>query len=910
MTMRQKEFRQRGIFSAGTRALHDAYANLAEAGKCIEDQREEIALLRAALDGVKREAMTQQACVQRRIRDNALQAQNHLYYRLGHVIAVCWESFLHGIWKMPFLLLREYFSYQRNESGKRQEAIKKIFLRLRGGYTNDAVCDLQKFINSKHANMADKEFASFCLASGLYEKGRYEEAYTYTKMANNCLPVRMQKWFALKVLCLLRCCRYEEAARLLREEMERNGKPEDLLVLYATVERRRLLASGASRKQAEHAQLCLLNEAFAMSGLAPLALRDPAQPLTIANIHTPLAEPCKKSGLKVSVIMPAYNAEQTIEFALRSLLEQTWKNIEILVVDDASTDATVNIVTQLRAEDMRIQLIRKEKNSGPYAAANAAFPYATGDLITTHGSDDWSHGQKIALQAQRFITGGEIANISHMTRLSSDLEYDGLPDRIISRNLSSLMFKRTITSLIGTWQEVRVSGDAEYRKRIELVFGAGSVVSPDAAPLSIALARPDSLTRKTGMAFATLHAFSGIRRLYAASYTSWHEAVSQSRVLSSIRDEHWIFPTSNDAAASSDRRYDLIIVSDFTLPGGSMRSSLNYAMAARRMGKRVALAHWKKYAFDPGRRIDPLVFIVCRTHKIDMLCSADEAEADYVLVGLASILSHIPDILPQICANRVLVLVNQFASTFATGKAVQYDPTIARRNAQAVFGQEGLWIPISGWVQELMRKDRRYPQPWHASWHPLLDSMEWTGKPVLWQGGKRNIPVIGRHGRDAYAKWPASKAAMCAAYGVNAPVRVRLMGGADIAIRLLGYTPPNWEVLDFGALPVQTFIQSLDFFVHFPHDQYIEEFGRVVMEAMVAGKPAILPERFRATFGDAAFYCAPKEVIPLVMRCWRDEKLYRRQAERGREFVVKTCDWSCLKERLEIVASYEMENRQ
>jgi glycosyltransferase involved in cell wall biosynthesis len=167
------------------------------------------------------------------------------------------------------------------------------------------------------------------------------------------------------------------------------------------------------------------------------------------------------------------------------------------------------------------------------------------------------------------------------------------------------------------------------------------------------------------------------------------------------------------------------------------------------------------------------------------------------------------------------------------------------------------------------------------------------------------MPVIGRHGRDADAKWPASRARLRAAYGVGAPVRTRIMGGADIAIRRLGGMPPNWEVLPFNALPVQDFLRDLDFFIHFPHEDYIEEFGRVVMEAMASGKPAILPSSFRPTFGDAALYCEAKEVVPLVMRHWRDEELYLRQTEKGRAFVRKNCDWSCLRERLETLAYSE-----
>jgi hypothetical protein len=222
---------------------------------------------------------------------------------------------------------------------------------------------------------------------------------------------------------------------------------------------------------------------------------------------------------------------------------------------------------------------------------------------------------------------------------------------------------------------------------------------------------------------------------------------------------------------------------------------------------------------------------------------------------------------------------------------------------RAVFGSQGIWIPISGRVKELMEKDSRYPQPWPHPWHPLLDAGTWMEDPLVWRGLEREMPLIGRHGRDAAAKWPASRMTLRAAYGADAPVRTRLMGGADIAIRRLGGRPPNWEILPFNAMPARDFLRDLDFFIHFPHEDYIEEFGRVVMEAMAAGKPAILPPCFRPTFGDAALYCQAEEVVPLVRRYWREEELYRVQAGKGREFVRKSCDWSCLKVRLEAVAA-------
>ncbi len=87
----------------------------------------------------------------------------------------------------------------------------------------------------------------------------------------------------------------------------------------------------------------------------------------------------------VSVIVPAYNAEKTIERALNSILNQTLKDIEILVVNDGSQDRTAEIVTGLNSD--RIRLINQE-NCGQGIARNTGLKYAKGDYIGFVDADD------------------------------------------------------------------------------------------------------------------------------------------------------------------------------------------------------------------------------------------------------------------------------------------------------------------------------------------------------------------------------------------------------------------------------------------------------------------------------------------------------------------------------------------
>jgi glycosyltransferase involved in cell wall biosynthesis len=87
-----------------------------------------------------------------------------------------------------------------------------------------------------------------------------------------------------------------------------------------------------------------------------------------------------------SIVMPAFNAEETIRPAIDSVLRQTRSDFELIVVDDGSTDETIRIVDEL-ARDGRVRLIR-QPNLGPSAARNTAIAEATGAYVSLLDSDD------------------------------------------------------------------------------------------------------------------------------------------------------------------------------------------------------------------------------------------------------------------------------------------------------------------------------------------------------------------------------------------------------------------------------------------------------------------------------------------------------------------------------------------
>ena len=93
--------------------------------------------------------------------------------------------------------------------------------------------------------------------------------------------------------------------------------------------------------------------------------------------------------MRVSVLVAVYNAEKYLSVCLDSLMNQTHEDIQIICIDDASTDSSWKILQEYAAKDSRITLLKQPENRGQAEARNRGLQIADGDVVTMLDSDDW-----------------------------------------------------------------------------------------------------------------------------------------------------------------------------------------------------------------------------------------------------------------------------------------------------------------------------------------------------------------------------------------------------------------------------------------------------------------------------------------------------------------------------------------
>ncbi|ANS79299.1 putative glycosyl transferase [Serinicoccus hydrothermalis] len=273
----------------------------------------------------------------------------------------------------------------------------------------------------------------------------------------------------------------------------------------------------------------LLAQRFTERGLAAPALRDatadgPAPRSPFDRLGAPGARPGTAGGELVTVIMPCWRPDEGLVTAVRSISEQTYADLEIVVVDDCSGPGYEEIFARAAALDERVRVLPMARNGGSYLGRAAAIEASRGSLITFQDADDWSHPSRIELQVAALQEAGPQTPMtrSRAVRAKDDLTHQWLGYRAVRENASSLLLRRSILPRTGGFAPIRKGADSEFAERVARLHGA---IVDVGEPLAVTRLRAGSLSRGD----FTFSWTAPERRAFRSSFMVWHRRLARRR---------------------------------------------------------------------------------------------------------------------------------------------------------------------------------------------------------------------------------------------------------------------------------------------------------------------------------------------------------------------------------------------
>jgi glycosyltransferase involved in cell wall biosynthesis len=559
----------------------------------------------------------------------------------------------------------------------RRTIVEPMMERLWGGFSTSAIAELEAVVDDIESPHRSRALVTLALWHGAFGDAEKAAQLLEVQAALDPVSAANPRYYLPRVYYLCLLGRAEEARGVL-SGLGKVTLDDSLALAWASTYSPTAAGAAADPDKA----LEWLNRVFTAHGLAKVRRRHADRPLSLDNlVGVDVPAPPNQTAL-VSVIVPAYNAADMIGTALQSLAEQSWRNLEIVVVDDASTDGTADVAERFCATDARFRVIRRTVNAGSYTCRNAALPELRGDYITTLDGDDWAHPQRIALHVADLERHGAAFNVSNWVRATDDLLFSGAsrPAAVTPlRNMGSFFFKRAVMEKIGGWHEVRIAADTEYMKRAELVFRTltrGPI--KDGVPLVLGRLVATSLTQSSATSVATLS--HGVRREYHELVDFFHSRHRAGRTsLDELRS--WpargappaILPVRGQLAA------DALLVGDWNNDLGFTQGK-ELADSLRQAGKRVAMLHYPHYASEVRNELGHRVRDYAWANDLSFVTAGEQAKVDAVYVITPDVFEHPLDRFPMLAFGELIIT----ADPSAVSEAV-------KANIVSSFGRDGRW---------------------------------------------------------------------------------------------------------------------------------------------------------------------------------------------------------------------------
>ncbi len=342
--------------------------------------------------------------------------------------------------------------------------------------------------------------------------------------------------------------------------------------------------------------------------------------------------------------------------------------------------------------------------------------------------------------------------------------------------------------------------------------------------------------------------------------------------------------------------YDVIHASDFRFPGGTSGSNYHEILAQSRHGLKSGIIQVNSPGLDRRSRQRAV------NEKITSLVESGRAEwvrPGWRVTTRTLVFRH-PKVLargtklPMLTPERVVVVVNHPPK--GVDQRLEYDLVDALNRLRNCYGIEPEVRPISPMLDKSLWESFQDSLNIAGYWYNILPVTE--PHSTHSRGAASNPLIIGRHSRPGREKWPESAETIKDVYFVGEDRDVRILGGDKVPRNILGFRPANWTVYGFNEIGVDAFLSGIDIFVYFHHSQWVESFGRTIIEALSKGLPVILHKDMAPLYGDVAFCVYPHEVRDVVLRLEADVDLYNEVSRKSREFVETRSSYSSHIERV------------
>jgi O-antigen biosynthesis protein len=622
----------------------------------------------------------------------------------------------------------------------------------------------------------------------------------------------------------------------------------------------------------EHTWLALLNETLRRYGLDPIGLQEESDLSPFDRIYS---APCDHvdEGLLVSVIIPTFNPDAGLHTAVESILAQSWRNLEVIIVDDGSGPEGQQAADKWKEADQRVRLVRLPTNRGTYAARNAGLDAARGELVAFQDADDWSHPRRIERQVVPLLESDTlVATRSTQVRASELLVFSRIGYPPIRPNPWSIVFKRNeVMKRIGYFDNVRKAADNEFYGRIKAAFNGG-LMDLDEAPLSMQRLSTNSLSYVDFM--PGWHAPA--RRAYRSAYEHWHRDIAQGNAdayLPKRGARPFAAPPSYlSASGARPRSYDVIFLGDWRRNSPSGRQMADQVDVLQSVGLNVGIAQAEELR-RITRGMQPLSGLaqsLINSGKVDQVLPDEETSARFVMVS-PGVLQYVSALPMRIRASSLIVVTDEWPLQ-PDGRR-RYSVASCMANARALFGKEAMWVPAEPSVRAIL--ERAVPRSLLSAVDlpPLVDVGAWPRNRSAPRG---DVPVIGTYS-DGAGKSFAHGLGTAQTSSVNEDGDVRILASPLQPQPQLLQDSVGRRVFVEDEVDIREFLAEIDFLVH----DGVELSQRRVAEAMANGVVVVLPEQAELTFGPGPVYAPAVEVLSTVQVIHANPARYRELSAHG-----------------------------